>query len=616
MYNNLLLFLAAIFLFALDSVPDAPLLPPWCGLAVFLASLGGFHLLARRLYSRPLAMIGSGYFATEKRLSVLALLFYGVGALYLADGKYYLAALPLANRLPALVSVAGLVLFFGYLVIMWRVARPCYQLVFARRYAPLAFIVANIKVNLPIVLPWLVLSLVYDLLSLLPFASVRAMLASQWGDLVFFCVFVAFILVFFPPMVRRLWGCRPLPDGELRGELERFCRQQNFRANLYLWPLFEGKALTAGVMGVLPGLRYILLTPAIISAMDRRELKSVVAHEIGHVKCHHLLLYALLIGGFSLGSSFFAEPLSYFILSRQAVIDLLAGGGISAESAVTFLTGVPLFVLLLLYFRYVFGYFIRNFERQADLHVLRATGDARPLMSAFEKIARLSGNIREQKNWHHFGIGERIDCLYRAQQHPDEIDRHDRKVRYSLIGYGVALLLAVLLAQQVPTEKFVKSYQDRYTVALLMERSSLEPTNPLWQQLIGDAMISRKMEKRARAAYEKALGLDSANPEIMNNLAWLLLTSEDLSIRDPIRGLTLARSAAALHPEGYVLDTLATAYWANDMVAAAQATARQAALVDPARSRMYQQRGLQFGQETYQESVARQRRVPQRQGVD
>ena len=53
-------------------------------------------------------------------------------------------------------------------------------------------------------------------------------------------------------------------------------------------------------MGILPGLRYILLTPALIETMSREELEAVIAHEIGHVKKYHLLLYICLIAGFSL----------------------------------------------------------------------------------------------------------------------------------------------------------------------------------------------------------------------------------------------------------------------------------------------------------------------------
>ncbi len=116
-------------------------------------------------------------------------------------------------------------------------------------------------------------------------------------------------------------------------------------------------------------------------------------------------------------------------------------------------------------------------------------------------------------------------------------------------------------------------------------------------------MLTKKMEEKALAAYEKAFSLEPANPEIMNNLAWLLLTSNDLRLRDPFKALTLARAAASLQPKGYILDTLATAYWANGLVMEAVRVEQQAAMVDVAQKRFYQARIFKFTTQTYEEAV-------------
>ncbi len=76
---------------------------------------------------------------------------------------------------------------------------------------------------------------------------------------------------------------------------------------------------------------------------------------------------------------------------------------------------MPFLILLLLYFRFIFGYFIRNFERQADLYVIKILGSGRALISAFDRIAGTSGESKKKPNWHHFGIGERIDTLERCE---------------------------------------------------------------------------------------------------------------------------------------------------------------------------------------------------------
>ncbi|BHH85754.1 M48 family metalloprotease [Desulforhopalus sp. 52FAK] len=602
MYTNLILFLVAIFLFSVVTVPDNPTLPGWQALVFLLGSLYGFSRLAASLFRKKSGSYASGYFKAEKQLSITSLFFFAF-ALYFCAPKYYLSLLPFSESVPSLVSFGGLLLFVIFLMAMWHRARPAYERVFGRKYSTTSFLLSNIKANLPIVLPWMVLSLLYDLIALLPLPGLQSAVTSIWGDLLFYGLFLIFIVAFFPPLVRSLWGCKKLPDGILKEHLDDFCKKQNFTADFYLWPLFEGRVLTAAVMGIVPGLRYILLTPALIETMSLSELEAILAHEIGHVKKRHLLLYIFIIGGFSLLAGLLAEPLIHMVLGMGFLNGLMVRFNFSAELVVTLVGAVPLLFAMVLYFRFVFGYFIRNFERQADLYSLEAVGDGTALISAFEKISMLSGNIREQHNWHHFGIGERIDCLEAATEKPERIQQHNKKVRMSLFAFVAVLLITVVGVKQLPTELLEQRYEENFTEAILMQRAVQEPEQALWQRLIGDLMLSKKMERKAFVAYEKALSLDPVNPEIMNNLAWLVLTSEDLSLRDPLKALTLARSAATIHEKGYILDTLATAYWANGLVAEALAAEERAMVVDPAKRRFYQAQIRQFASVSYEESL-------------
>jgi Zn-dependent protease with chaperone function len=602
MYTNLLLFLVAIFLFTIESVPKTPSLSGWLAMALLLILLAGYGKIARKMFSRQQAFTAAGYFQNEKQLSVIALCFYSA-TLYFCDPKYYLSLMPLGSTMPALVSFAGLMLFLVYLALMWWAGQSNYEHIFARKYRTLRHIRNNIQANLPIVLPWIIISLLYDIVALLPFPGLQKLVASEWGDLLLFGIFLFFVVLFFPPLVRRLWGCRKLPAGYLRDRLDAFCASQNFTTEYYLWPLFEGRVLTAGVMGIVPGLRYILITPALIETMSWEELEAVMAHEIGHVKKFHLLLYVFLLSGFSLLTGMLAEPLIYLLLSQDFFNKMILSSGIAVENVLTVVGAVPLLIFLLLYFRFLFGFFIRNFERQADLFSLSAIGNARAMISAFEKIARLSGNIRDERNWHHFGIGERIDCLERAERDPKLIERHNRKVRFSLLAYVAVVMLAGILVYQIPKEELALRYQENFAETVLLQKVKQEPDRALWQRLIGDLMMTRKMEERALTAYEKAFSLEPANPEIMNNLAWLLLTSEQLDLRDPLKALTLARAAATLQPKGHILDTLATAYWANGLLDEAIRAEQQAAVVDGAQKRFYLAQIGKFTRQTYEESV-------------
>ncbi len=574
-YNNLLIFLSAIFLFSISSAATEPTEPLLETVLMTAGIFAAYAYLAHRLFRGVGTRSSAGYFRAEKKLSILALVLYAC-LLFFTDIKYYCTAFSFDGRLPALVNIAGLALFIAFLSIMWGAARKSYFFVFGRHYQLGSFLALNIKTNLPIVLPWVALSLFYDLLAIVPFDGLKRFVHSTWGDLLFFGIFLVFVMIFFPPLVRRLWGCKKLPEGPLKDHLSEFCRLQNFAVELYIWPLFEGRVLTAGVMGLVPGLRYILLTPAIIETMTTAELEAVMAHEIGHVKKKHLLMYVLLIGGFSLVAGLLAEPFFYYSFSFEWVFQLLTGEAMSPDTVVALVVGMPFLIMLLLYFRFVFGYFIRNFERQADLYVFRVLGSIRSLVSAFDKIADTSGQSRNKPNWHHFGIGERIDTLEQCEKDPSLIGRQDRKVRLSLLVYVLVLVSAAVLVRQVPTAEMARNYEEKYIELDLLSRVQNIEDKALWFQLVGDLMINRQMEKRALVAYNKALEIDPENPVVLNNLAWLLLTSNDVNLRDPLRAMLLAQRAVLKSPKAHVLDTLATAYWANGLAEEAIRTEQEA----------------------------------------
>ena len=593
--------MTAIFIFSVDAVPATPTSSLPESLLVLALALGIYGFLSFRLSRQAFARTSSGYFSTEKRLSILALVFFG-GLFFTSDIKYYLSVLTYGDKLPVALNIAGLSLFLLFLSIMWLAARKNYISVFGQHYSRRAFLSMNIRSNLPIVLPWVVLSLVYDLLAWVPFPRLQELVNSEWGDLLFFGIFLIFVMLFFPPLVRRLWGCRKIQEGALKEHLVAFCKKQDFEADIYIWPLFEGRVLTAGVMGLVPGLRYILLTPAIIETMTIGELEAVVAHEIGHVKKRHLLLYVVLIGGFSVLAGFMAEPVLYLSFSFDWVFAMMTSERVNPETVIAVIGGLPLLIAMLLYFRFVFGFFIRNFERQADLYVFKVFGNCRSLISAFDKIADTSGQSKDKPNWHHFGIGERIDCLEQCERDPGLITRQDRKVFKSLVVYVVVLIAAVVFAKQVPTDRMVKEYEEKYIELVLMSQVKDIENKALWYRAIGDLMVNRKMEQRALVAYNKAMEADPENvePELFNNLAWLLLTSDDPALRDPERALVLAKKAAKMNAKPHILDTLATAYWANGYVESAIATEDAALKRATSQSEFYRRQIERFRTETYQ----------------
>ncbi|MFH1021130.1 MAG: peptidase M48, partial [Pseudomonadota bacterium] len=267
--------------------------------------------------------------------------------------------------------------------------------------------------------------------------------------------------------------------------------------------------------------------------------------------------------GFGLLTQVSSAPLLLLLLSSDLFYQLITLTGKSPDTILALASALILFALMLGYFRFIFGFFMRNFERQADLYALSAMGRSSPLIRVFEKIALLSGNIRDLPSWHHFGLGQRIDYLRRCEKDPGWIPRHHRKVHLALLLYSAVMLTGAIAAWRLPPDLLGEAPKARFAEALIRQKIREQPDNGLWLQLLGDLQYSLTQEQAARISYEQALVLAPGNTEALNNLAWLLLTAQDPALRDPEKALLLARKAAAKTRTPHILDTLATANWAN-----------------------------------------------------
>jgi Zn-dependent protease with chaperone function len=592
-YNNLLYFITVIIIFSTGSIPDEPQIPFTVAFVIFMLKGAAYHYLVHHAHVKGRISSERRYFAVEQKFSLLAILLFAVDV-YVLDIKYYLSFLSLKGTLPALLSLAGMSLFFFYLSLLWLAARKNYGKIFGHRYTPKEFVINNIKLNLPIVLPWLIISFIADFLKILPFPLSRMLASSELGETILFLLFLILLAVIFPVLIKYLWNCRSLPAGPARTHMEEFCRRQNFKySDIMLWPLYEGKMLTAGVMGISKKYRYVLITPALLESLTPYEVEAVLAHEIGHVKKYHLQLYLVLFLGFGLVASLIANPLLYLLLNSNIFYQVINFAGIDPETALAFWSTAPMFVIMLVYFRFVFGFFMRNFERQADLAVFKAIGDSTPLITSLEKISWLSGNIRDKPSWHHFGIGQRVDFLEKCSRDKSLISRHDRKVYGSLILFMVLLAGSAGLFWNMDLSLHGEA-NIKFTESILQQRARREPDKAIWQRLLGDLKQELGQEAEALSAYEKSHELEPRNPETMNNIAWLLITADDQKIRDPERALDLAKRAAALRPTaGYILDTLAAAYWANNRVDDALDAERAAIERDPV-NRPFYRRQMDF----------------------
>jgi STE24 endopeptidase len=305
------------------------------------------------------------------------------------------------------------------------------------RSIPLArYLWLRFRVELAIVLvPWLLLVLATDLVDAAFLDSPHARTADMLATL----GVLACLLAGSPLLLRFIWSTSRLPDGPLRGRLEAFCRAQSFRCDgILVW--HTGHHLTnAGVVGPTHLLRYVMITDNLLDYCTEGEVAAVFAHEVGHVRRHHLSLYMLFAGAFlciyanlmDLGAAFgWVRPL----------------GDIFALD-MTLRQGLVMVALAGVYWALVFGFVSRRLEQEADLFSIWSIEQPVDFLTALEKLAALGGTPRAAAHWRHFSIARRVAWLQRVLENPEVGRRFVRRLRVLkiVILAAFALLLARLL---------------------------------------------------------------------------------------------------------------------------------------------------------------------------
>jgi protein O-mannosyl-transferase len=108
--------------------------------------------------------------------------------------------------------------------------------------------------------------------------------------------------------------------------------------------------------------------------------------------------------------------------------------------------------------------------------------------------------------------------------------------------------------------------------------AATQPKDARFHALLGDAFLRNGLDKEAIAVYEHAARISTHDPLVCNNLAWLLATSSDASIRDGGRAMELAKQAVRLSrgKDPNYLRTLAAAFAESGRFAEARETAQRA----------------------------------------
>lgn len=253
---------------------------------------------------------------------------------------------------------------------------------------------------------------------------------------------VLLIFVVSPAIMRRVWGAQPLRGSGLESLVHDLCRTHNVRLRGPLLLPTGGTSVNAAILGVMWPFRYVLFTDALLEGLSPSHIEAVTAHEIAHVRKHHIpWLSALIVSVFLLMGGAIGLAIDHWPGQLPAWLDAYA-----AEFAGVVSLGAGGFV---------FGYVSRRFEWQADAfsaaHTSRKAGStsitpegAGVMSDALDRVARLNHIPQERFFFRHGSIRTRRRRLQSLVGLPLDALPIDREVAGIKLGVGVMIAMLAL----------------------------------------------------------------------------------------------------------------------------------------------------------------------------
>ncbi|HEY1628279.1 MAG TPA: M48 family metallopeptidase, partial [Tepidisphaeraceae bacterium] len=265
------------------------------------------------------------------------------------------------------------------------------------------------------------------------------------AELLLMLASVAIVVLFVPEVLKRVLHTQPLPASPLRTRLETLCQRTGMRyRDILLWRTNYNMG-NAAVMGLVPRMRYILLSDVLLETMTDQQIEAVFAHEIGHVKHWHMGWYIVMVATLML-LIFGPVQMISSQLDKWHRPDWIGDGVLSS------VIGLGGFLL-------IFGYLSRWFERQADVFAARTMEHNLPELaaapsqtyvgprgattfaSALYRVAIINNIPLSARNFTHGSIAQRMNYVQTLSADPTRTVRFDRSM--SLL---YAVMIFILLA--------------------------------------------------------------------------------------------------------------------------------------------------------------------------
>ncbi len=569
MYTQIIYFVIALSLFGLQHPGDQPVFSLSATIVGGASLLVLFRFVCRLLYERlnrfvQIEGLGASAISRHNRLqSVLSLAALVILAfnVYILNIKYYFIKVPFVGESLTVVSLVPLLIYMLHLMVMWSQSYKVHASIHNSTLTRQAYIKAQWAFNFGILAPWLFISLAIDFTIAL---GMGEWLNSAWGQAGLLGFLMLFFMLFGPWFVVKLWGCKPIEDPVVSKAMQDFCRDHGFSVgDLCQWPIMGGESLTAGIIGIFPKLRYILVTKGLLSILSMEELRGVMAHEMGHVRHLHIPFFLFLFITYFIFANAVNDVFMMWLLQNSTAFAWATATDSFGRTLFSIAYGLPFLAMLVVYFRFIFGFFLRNSERQADLYAMKLQGHPYALISSLQKIAIIGGQADDAPNWHHYSIRERMEFLSKAFRDKTLIKAHHIKLYSMACMFFLLALSSTLMLHHFQQTPYFDAWQKRYHTHLLEKVLNFDVPDAELYGAYGGLLLQQDRYGEAREMLLMALEIDSRHAVNLNNLAWLYATAPE-PFFNPEQALDLAHKAARLEVRPYILDTLAEAYFVNE----------------------------------------------------
>lgn len=289
---------------------------------------------------------------------------------------------------------------------------------------------------------------------------------SESAAMVLMPIGVLIVFVAAPLVIRYVWQTVALPPGEVRERMLGLCARHGVKVReLLLWRT-GGGMVNAAVTGLISPVRFILLSDGLLDRVEPSRVEAVMAHELAHVKCRHIvwmgltLIVTLGLLEFALGWLINAGVAAY----AGSTFDLWGPTGplgidLYDPQHRMLAAAAPAFAVTLM----VFGYVSRRIERQADVFAAKHMAQSREpktydaqlrvvfdqpaidaMVDALQRVAELNHAPVQRKSWRHGSIAWRqahLRSLVGTPIHDTAIDRTMNRIKLAVL-VGTAILIA------------------------------------------------------------------------------------------------------------------------------------------------------------------------------